>query len=416
MKAVTDEDSATVSWDPSEGATGYGVSVDGKEYHTTANSLKVNNLTPNTDHSYQVKAKNAGGSSSFGAPKNAKTTPKAPASPKEETTKNDITVSWDPVDGATSYDVNFDDKEHRVADGTSKKFSGLTPNTNHTYAVRSNNADGSSRYGAKRSVSTLPNEPEKPSGTTTTPTKDSVTVSWPAVSGATSYDLVFGDKTYHVTGTSHKVDGLSEDTEYSYKVRANNAGGSSPYSEPKTVRTLQTPPSTPENVKVETTPDSVTVSWDPVKGAKSYDLMFDGKSYPVTGTSKKITGLKPDTGYTYQVRANNTGGSSPYSPYLIIRTPAKPPEAPKGVKSKSTPKSIRVSWPRVPGASGYDVEFDGKPTAVEDSGSGTDEPCHTFKGLKPSTEHSYRVRAKNSGGDGEYSPLEKTKTKTAKKK
>ena len=110
VKAVTDEDSATVSWDPSEGATGYGVSVDGKEYHTTANSLKVNNLTPNTDHSYQVKAKNAGGSSSFGAPKNAKTTPKAPASPKEETTKNDITVSWDPVDGATSYDVKFDDK------------------------------------------------------------------------------------------------------------------------------------------------------------------------------------------------------------------------------------------------------------------------------------------------------------------
>ena len=204
VKAVTDEDSANLSWDSSSGATGYEVDADGKKYSATGNSHKVSGLSPNTSHTFKVSAKNAGGTSTPSSSKSAKTTPKAPASPKAAATKNSVTVSWPSVSGATSYDVMFDGKTYRTT-GTSKSITGLSPNTSHTYAVRCNNADGSSRYGAENRVSTLPSAPSMPSGINATASKNAVTVSWQAVSGADNYDLEFNGTTYKVTGTSKSI-------------------------------------------------------------------------------------------------------------------------------------------------------------------------------------------------------------------
>lgn len=61
------------------------------------------------------------------------------------------------MDGATSYDVLFDGTPHRTTE-PSKDIEGLEPDTEHTYAVRCNNADGSSRYGTPQKIKTLPEE------------------------------------------------------------------------------------------------------------------------------------------------------------------------------------------------------------------------------------------------------------------
>ena len=157
VKASTDEDSADLSWDASDGADEYEVDVDGKKYSTSGNSHKVGGLSPNTDHDVSVSAKNAGGSSKPSASKKVRTTPKAPSSPHASATKNKVTLSWPAVDGATSYDVLFDGTSHRTIE-PSKDMEGLEPDTEHTYAVRCNNADGSSRYGTPQKIKTLPEE------------------------------------------------------------------------------------------------------------------------------------------------------------------------------------------------------------------------------------------------------------------
>ncbi len=280
IKAVTDEDSVSLSWDASRGATGYEVEVDGRKYNTTANSYKATGLTPNTDHNCSVRAKNNGGTSTPSAVKKAKTTPKAPASPSATATKNSVTVSWPSVSGATGYDLLFDGKKYSTSN-TSQRVDRLSPGTSHTYAVSSKNADGVSRYSPTKSISTVPNAPERPSDVSATATKNSVTVSWKAVSGATDYDLIFNGTTYHVTGTSKTITGLPENTRYSYKIRANNAGGSSAYTWDKYITTLMTPPAVPTNVRASATHDAATVSWSPAARATKYQLVFNGANYSV---------------------------------------------------------------------------------------------------------------------------------------
>ncbi len=406
VKAVTDEDSANLSWDSSSGATGYEVDADGKKYSATGNSHKVSGLSPNTSHTFKVSAKNAGGTSTPSSSKSAKTTPKAPASPKAAATKNSVTVSWPSVSGATSYDVMFDGKTYRTT-GTSKSITGLSPNTSHTYAVRCNNADGSSRYGAENRVSTLPSAPSMPSGINATASKNAVTVSWQAVSGADNYDLEFNGTTYKVTGTSKSISGLAEGTRYYYRLRANNAGGSSSYTSSRSVVTLMSPPAAPSNVHASSTHDTATVSWYPAARATSYNMVFNGTGYSVSGTSQTVRGLRPDTNYSYKVCAVNSGGSSAYSSGTV-RTQIQPPAVPENVTASATKDTAAVKWDPVSGATGYDLLFDGTLHS-------TTEPAKTVTGLKPGKDYTYQVRAKNAGGPGSYNPVQTVHTAEIKK-
>lgn len=207
--------------------------------------------------------------------------------------------------------------------------------------MRVNNADGSSTYTASKTVKTSPSVPVSPSASAT---KNSVTISWSAVTGATSYDVLFNGTTYRVTGTSKTITGLTAGKSYSYAVRSNNAGGSSSYSTAKTVSTLPNPPVAPTNVKATSTTNSVTVSWNSVSGAIGYEIVFGGTTYSVTGTSKTFTGLSSNTSYTYKVCAKNAGGKGSYSSSASIRTLVAKPSVPGSINATSTYNSVTISW------------------------------------------------------------------------
>lgn len=181
-------------------------------------------LLPNTSHSYQIRVKNADGSSSYSAIKTLRTTSKPPATVNATSSHTDVTLRWDSVSGATSYDVLFDGTAYRTT-GTSKTISGLKANTSYQYQVRSNNADGSSSYSPVRTVKTIPFAPTAYPSIRATVTTNTVTLSWGAVSGATEYELTFNDWIGTVKSTSYKMTGLKEDTSYSYRIRARNEGG-----------------------------------------------------------------------------------------------------------------------------------------------------------------------------------------------
>ncbi|PJZ00376.1 alkaline phosphatase [Bacillus vallismortis] len=76
--------------------------------------------------------------------------------------------------------------------------------------------------------------PNAPQNLAYTATTDSVTVTWDAVDGATSYNVYRGaDKRFDksVTQTSYTADGLSADTKLTINVTAVGPGGESPMSE-----------------------------------------------------------------------------------------------------------------------------------------------------------------------------------------
>ncbi|RKP51415.1 hypothetical protein D7Z26_16615 [Cohnella endophytica] len=85
-----------------------------------------------------------------------------------------------------------------------------------------------------------------------------------------------------------------------------------------------TAPGTPANLQAgSTTFDSTTLSWDAVTGATGYYLYENGDSTAitaVTGTSHTVSGLTPNTSYTFTVSAFNAIGESEQSDELPVQT------------------------------------------------------------------------------------------------
>jgi YD repeat-containing protein len=240
------------------------------------------------------------------------------------------TVSWTAVSGATRYEL-----EQRLngggwsvihnAAGTSKALSGQGNGT-WGYRVRACNSGGCGAYSAiKSTVVTLP-----PSGVPnlTAPASNSTgsyTVSWSAVSGATSYQLEerlnsgSWSTIHNGTGTSKARTGRTTGT-WGYRVRACNAGGCGSYSAIRsTVVTL--PPSGAPALSGPTSafaPASYTLSWTSVSGATSYQLeqRLNSGSWTTVhngaGTSKGFSGVMAGS-WGYRVRACNAAGCGAYS-------------------------------------------------------------------------------------------------------
>ena len=162
-------------------------------------------------------------------------------------------------------------------------------------------------------------------------TKNSVTLSWSAVTGATSYDVLFDGSTYRVTSPYKTITGLAPGTSYTYAIRTNNADGSSSYSVSRTIATTPNPPIMPLNVSATSTVNSVTINWGASSGATGYNVLFDNVTYDVTGTTKTFTGLAANTSHTYRIRAVNAGGTSEYTPSNTIKTLPKAPTVPTSV-------------------------------------------------------------------------------------
>lgn len=402
IQGETTESSVTVKWDAVSDATGYDIQFNGSTYSTMSPSKTFTGLRDNTEYAYKVRSKNADGVSEYGPEKKVRTTPKAPSSVTISTDENSVTVSWSPVTGATSYDVQIDGKVYNVK-GTSHKVTGFTPNTSHSYQIRANNADGSSSYSSARTVKTTPNPPTT---VRETASRTDVTLRWDSVSGATSYDVLFNGSTYRVTGTSKTISGLNANTSYGYQIRTNNANGSSSYSSPKTVKTLPYAPSTYPTVRTAVATDSVTLTWNAVAGATEYELYFNGQTYTVKGTSQTVTGLKDDTSYSYRIRSHNEGGYSSYSPYMTVKTALKAPAVPTGIGARSTYNSVTVSWNAVSKAQSYDLNFNG---AVYNTTATT----KTVSGLNPNTAYQFQVRAKNTAGASAYSSWNSVRTQIA---
>jgi Pregnancy-associated plasma protein-A/Fibronectin type III domain/Secretion system C-terminal sorting domain len=164
-------------------------------------------------------------------------------------------------------------------------------------------------------------------------TTSSATVSWGAVSGATSYNLQYKTAaastwtTVNSTATSYGLTGLAASTTYNYQVQAVCSSGSSAYSTTSSFTTsaaggtCATPTGLAASAITSTT---ATVSWIAVSGAVSYNLQYKLASsstwttYNTTGTAVNFTGLTASTSYNAQVQAVCSGGNSAYGTVITF--------------------------------------------------------------------------------------------------
>jgi hypothetical protein len=161
-------------------------------------------------------------------------------------------------------------------------------------------------------------------------TTSSATVSWSAVSGATSYDVdykanassTWTNAVTSTTSTSVNVSALSSSTLYDWRVRTNCSGSSSAYTSAQFTTASQVTCNAPTGLTSSAiTGSSATLNWTAVNGAVNYDVDYKANSSSTwtnaasgtTSTSINVSGLTASTLYDWRVRINCSGASSGYT-------------------------------------------------------------------------------------------------------
>ena len=360
-----DRSSLGLNWSAAAGATGYQVKIgpDGAPAPATADTWHVfSGLTLGAEYTFYVRAVNSWGASAWSKSATTQgTVPPAAPTGLSAAAGADLKLSWTAarLSDTTVYQVKLNaDGAATAADAIdSHTYSDLSAGTEYTLYVRARNSGGVSDWSSV-SAATVP---AAPSGLSAATTNTSLTLSWSAVTGATSYDVKQGENgtvTAVSSGTSHTFSGLSAGTTYTLYARARNSGGVSDW----TSTTATTVLPAPSGLSAVATSTTITLSWGAVSGASGYDVK-QGSGGTVTavssGTSHTFSGLTANAAYTLYVRASNSGGVSDWTSTTATAVLAAPSNlsASVSIDQYRVVKSLSLSWDSVAGATAYEVKL-----------------------------------------------------------
>jgi rhamnogalacturonan endolyase len=294
--------------------------------------------------------------------------------------------------------------------------------------------------------------PPSPTSVTAYAGNNSVLLSWPAVAGATSYNILrsttsgsnYVSITNGVTGpvcgsgpaNATYVDNTAVNgTNYYYVVRSVNPVNSSANSTQSASVTPSAAISSavsaaPMNLLVTSTNNAVTFTWSAVSGANFYTVyrgtVVNRLGYVPfyiilsdTTTSPTYTDASGTLGciYSYYVTATSAGGTSGNSTNVTAKpVPPPPSSAPGNVHLADTITSsnqtVTVSWSAVSGAVGYILYRANSPVGpfsfpgnyIQSMATTT----YTDSGLNSNTLYTYTVVAMNAGGNSTNSVIVST--------
>ena len=249
----------------------------------------------------------------------------------------------------------------------------------------------------------------------------SALTSWSAVPDVSSYSVryrVAGAAAWNSvssTTTSVALTELTPLTSYEVQVSAVcSQTASSAFSASHNFTTLAAPdtqaPSIPTGLSASgVTSTSAAIAWaastDNV-GVTGYNVYRSGTLIgSPAGLTFNVTGLTPNTAYSFTVRAKDAAGNlSANSTALSVTTLADPqpspdtqaPSVPTSLSGTATTTSVALSWAASTdnvGVTGYDIFRGATNVGVSTT------PAFTAIGLTPGTAYTFSVRAKDAAGN-----------------
>lgn len=413
----------TVNWNMTKCAASYDVMVGSNIQRVSETSAVFTGLAPGT-YECKVRANNSAGSGPYCSTKSIKTyllEPAIPANVTASAIERTVTISWDPVISAITYDVMLGN-EINTTYQTAIIINGVIPGT-YTYKVRANNASASSPYSSAKSI-TVKYPLSTPANVAAVATADSITVSWDAVPRATLYDVSLGSETKTVMGTTCTFKYLRSGAKYSYQVRArSNNGDCSDYTKAQSIVTspLNDSHGWDFNSAFAVTVTNTTTASIAAKIDFAGDIDYFKFTAPTTGdyqieASKIISDIELfdsnqsaknqsylTKGNVYYIKVYNDYFNQTGDYTLRITAPAVdllPPTNITGLKATSTTGgALTLSWNPAAQANSYHIRV--YSSSGDEKYADTKDNEITFTGLVTGREYACYINAINNAGSSD---------------
>jgi fibronectin type 3 domain-containing protein len=399
-------------------------------------SYNDTNLMPGTPYDYHIQAYNVSGFSDFSGT-SVSTLTLAPTNLAATAGQGQISLSWTaPPAGAVSYNVYRGTSPG--GEGSTPLATGLTATafadatvaagTTYYYQVTAVDSSGESARSAEASNALSGTPPAAPTNVMPAAGNQSVTLSWTASTGATSYNVYRGMSpggegnspvATNVSTTTYTDLNLTNGTTYYYQVTAVNGNGESARStEVSAVPTTGTAPPAPTGLVTVPNDGQVLLSWTPSSGGMSYNV-YRATSPGGQGSTPLATGLPTPkysdvavtngTTYYYKVTAVNASaesGPSNEESATPQATSQSVPPAPKLGATATNKGAVALNWVAILGATSYNVYRSTIPGGEGSSPLATGVTGTSFTDLTTvnGTTYYYQITAVNASGESPKSP------------
>jgi Metallo-peptidase family M12/Fibronectin type III domain/Secretion system C-terminal sorting domain len=340
-------------------------------------------------------------------------------------TGSGATISWNTASGASSYTLRYRavgaSQWTTITSATSPyTISGLPANDEIEVTIQSVCGGSASDYRTGILFKTGASGGSGGGGGTTcsapgninaAPTTNAATITWSAVTGASSYQVSWKTNTsstwnspVSVSSTSYTINSLVASTTYNVRVNTVCSGGSSTYA----TTTFATTGSgstcgTPGNLSANAGTTTANLSWSGVSGATSYQVSWKTSNattwatpVSVSSTTYAISGLTASTTYNVRVNAVCNNGNSNFATATFTTTSGG------GGTNCGTPTNLSVTpgastaaltWTGVSGATSYRVQWKRTTTSSWGTPQTVSGTSATISGLFSSTAYNVRVAA-----------------------
>ncbi|XP_010769603.1 neogenin-like, partial [Notothenia coriiceps] len=315
----------------------------------------------------------------------------------------------------------------------------LMPDSKYRFRVVAHNSNGQGESSAALKVATqaevqVPGPAPNLQAVSNTPT--SVSLSWDKpITGngeMLTYKVFYTDKSFDneqdvdVDIQSYTMTGLKKNTEYSFRVVANNKHGPGVSTDDVAVRTLSDVPSAPpQNLTLEVqNSKSIMLRWNPpplsdqngeitgykIRYRKGSRRSEAAETTGGTQLNKIIDGLERGTEYSFRVSAITVNGTGPATEWTTTETfesdldESRVPDQPSSLHVRPLVNSIVVSWTPPENQDivvrGYTIGYGiGSPHA-QTIKVDYKQRYYTIENLFPSSHYVITLKAYNNVGEG----------------